>query len=205
VRPSLAEAGRDDWLLMSMPVPVPVHEGHPHPAPTAEWFAHMASVRTDTEREVEMHFASPLFREGLKYREDQEAAGFSIQSARGSSPGHIEADLLYFAGDKHDLHVGEPLVLVECKRLIKDEKELMTAATQVRSYALWVVPAYYVVTDGKIVSVWDFQGAIAPDREVLRVSQAELTGSFDDLYSRLNPQAAAAAWQAKVSRLKEAR
>jgi hypothetical protein len=68
-----------------------------------------------------------------------------------------------------------------------------------------VVPAYYVVTDGKVVSVWDFQGAIAPDREVLRVSQAELRGSFDDLYSRLNPGAAAAAWQAKVSRLKEGR
>ena len=28
----------------------------------------MASVRTDTEREVEMHFASPLFREGFLLR-----------------------------------------------------------------------------------------------------------------------------------------
>jgi len=96
-------------------------------------------------------------------------------------------------------------VLVECKKLIKDEKELAAAVTQVRSYALWVVPAYYVITDGRIVSVWDFQGAIAPDREVLRVSQAELTAGFDDLYSRLNPRAAAATRQAKVSRLEEGR
>ena len=184
-----------------MPVKVPVAETSPDPAPTAEWFAHMASVRTDTEREVEMHFASPLFREGLGYREDQEAAGFGIRWARGSTPGHVEADLLYFADDKHDLKAGEPLVLVECKRLIKDEKELQAAAAQAHSYALWVIPAYYVITDGRIVSVWDFQGAIAPDREVLRVSQAELAGSFDDLYSRLNPRAAAAARQAKVSRL----
>jgi hypothetical protein len=95
VRPSLEEAKRDDWLVMSMPVEVPVHEASPDPAPTPEWFAHMASVRTDTEREVEMHFASPLFREG------------------------------------------EPLVLVECKRLIKDEKELLAAAAQAHSYALW--------------------------------------------------------------------
>ena len=65
VQPSLEEAGRDDWLVMSMPVPVPVVETSPDPEPSAEWFAHMASVRTDTEREVEMHFASPLFREGL--------------------------------------------------------------------------------------------------------------------------------------------
>jgi hypothetical protein len=71
----------------------------------------------------------------------------------------------------------------------------------VRSYALWVPVAYYVITDG----VWDFQGAVAPDRELLRVSQAELAGSFGDLYSRLNPRAAVAARQAKISRLTESR
>jgi hypothetical protein len=205
VQPSLEEAGRDDWLVMSMPVPVPVVETSPDPEPSAEWFAHMASVRTDTEREVEMHFASPLFREGFGYSEEQEAAGFGIRWARGSTPGHVEADLLYFAGDKHDVKAGEPLVLVECKRLIKDEKELQAAAAQAHSYALWVIPAYYVITDGRIVSVWDFQGAVAPDRELPRVSQGELAGSFDDLYSRLNPRAAAAARQAKVSRLGEPR
>jgi hypothetical protein len=70
---------------------------------------------------------------------------------------------------------------------------------------LWVPVAYYVITDGRIVSVWDFQGAIAPDRELLRVSQAELAGSFGDLYSRLHPRAAVAAHQAKISRLTEPR
>jgi len=115
------------------------------------------------------------------------------------------ADLLYFADDKHHVREGQPLVLVECKRLIKDEKALQVAVTQVRSYALWVVPAYYVITDGRIVSVWDFQGAIAPDREVMTVSQAELAERFDDLYSHLNPRAAMAARQAKVNRLEEPR
>ena len=62
-----------------------------------------------------------------------------------------------------------------------------------------------MITDGRIVSVWDFQGAVAPDRELLRVSQGDLAGSFGDLYSRLNPRAAAAARQAKVSRLGEPR
>jgi hypothetical protein len=64
--------------------------------------------------------------------------------------------------------------------------------------------AYYVITDGQILSVWDFQGAIAPDREVLRVDPGELDEKFNDLYSRLNPQAAAVARKAKVSRLTEA-
>ena len=205
VRPALKDTGRDDWLVMSMPVEVPVPKASPDPAPTAEWFAHMASVRTDTEREVEMHFASPLFREGLSYSEEQEAVGFGIRWARGSTPGHVEADLLYFAGDKHDVKAGEPLVLVECKRLIKDEKELQAAAAQAHSYALWIIPAYYVLTDGRIVSVWDFQGAVAPDRELLRVSQGELARSFDDLYSRLNPRAAAAARHTKISRMQNPR
>ena len=53
--------------------------------------------------------------------------------------------------------------LVECKRFIKGEKELQGAVDQAHSYALWVIPAYYVITDGQMVSVWDFQGAIAPD------------------------------------------
>lgn len=68
------------------------------PAPIAEWFAHMASVPADSEREVEMHFTSPLFREGLGYREDQEAAGFAIRWAKGSTPGHVPYDNVSRAG-----------------------------------------------------------------------------------------------------------
>jgi hypothetical protein len=177
VQPSLEDAKRDDWLVRSMPVEVVVIDVSPDPAPTPEWFAHMASVRTDTEREVEMHFASPLLREGLGYSEDQESAGLGIQWARGCRPGHVEADLLYFSSDLHDLKVGEPLVLVECKRLLKDEKDLQAAVEQANSYALRAIPACYVITDGRIVSVWDLQGAIAPDREVLRVDQANWPGA----------------------------
>ena len=84
-------------------------------------------------------------------------------------------------------------------------KELQAAADQAHSYALWTMPAYYVITDGRIVSVWDFQGAIAPGRKVLRVSQSELAGSFYVLSTGLNPRAAAAARQAKFSRLADPR
>ena len=202
VRPSLEEAGRDDWLVMSMPAQTDVPPVHPDPRPSADWFQHMKSVVPDTEREVEMHFASPLFRE-LGYREEQEAAGFGIHVYQGSQPPQrVEADLLYFAGEQHELDNGQPLVIVECKRLIKD---LKAAAGQVRSYALWVLPAYYVITDAKTVSVWDFQGAIAPDIEVLSVDQAELDDRFDDLYARLNPEAACLARQNKIGRLEASR
>jgi hypothetical protein len=202
VQPSLEDAGRDDWLVMSMPAQAPVPAVHPDPRPSADWFEHMRSLRPDTEREVEMHFVAPLFRE-LGYREEQEAAGFGIQVYQGSRrPQRIEADVLYFADERHTLEHGEPLVLVECKRSIKD---LKAAAGQVRSYALWVLPAYYVITDADTVSVWDFQGAIAPDLDVLTVKQAELEDRFDDLYARLNPATAAAARQNKISRLAASR
>jgi Type I restriction enzyme R protein N terminus (HSDR_N) len=202
VQPSLEDAGRNEWLVMSMPAVAPVPEAHPDPRPSAQWFEYMKSLRPDTEREVEMHFASPLFRE-LGYRAEQEAAGYGIQVYQGSGrPQRIEADLLYFAGEPHSLEDGEPLVLVECKRSIKD---LKAAAGQVRSYALWVLPAYYMITDAETVSVWDFQGAIAPDLEVLTVKQAELDERFDDLYARLNPEAAAVARQNKISRLQASR
>ena len=201
VQPSLAEAGRDDWLVMSMPAQTEVREAHPDPRPKAAWFQHMKSVRPDTEREVEMHFASPLFRE-LDYPEEQEAAGFGIQIYQGSRRHRVEADLLYFADSRHEADRGQPLVLVECKCPIKD---LKAAAGQARSYALWVLPAYYVITDAKTVSVWDFQGAIAPDIEVMRMDQADLDTRFDDLYARLNPEAASMARQHKIDLLEASR
>jgi hypothetical protein len=197
VQPPLAEAGRDDWLVMSVPVTVTVKEAHPDPGPSAQWLDHLQTVRPDTEREVEMHFASPLFH-GLGYGEEQEAAGFGIRVYQGSRPAHVEADLLYFADGRRDPADSEPLVLVECKRAGRDPA---AAAGQVRSYALWVLPAYYVITDARTLTVYDFQGAVAPDIKVLELKQAELGEKFDALYSLLNPEAAAAARRAKIARI----
>ncbi len=78
---------------------------------------------------------------------------------RSRRPQRVEADLVYFADERHHLDHGQPLVLVKCKRMIKD---LKAAAGQVRSYALWALPAYYVITDAQTVSVWPFQRAVAP-------------------------------------------
>ncbi len=201
VQPSLEKAGRDDWLVMSMPTLAVVRESHPDPRPSAEWFGYLQSVRPVTEREVELHFASPLFH-GLGYRDEQEAAGFRIQVFQGVRRQHVEADLIYFADDTHDLEQGRPLAPVECKRQSRPPD---LAAGQVRSYALWMRPAYYVITDADTVDVWDYQGAVAPDIKVLEITQAELGDRFDDLYARLNPAAAALARQAKIGRLAASR
>ena len=204
VRPALKDAGRDDWLVMSMPVKVPVLEPSPDPAPSGMVRAHGIGAAQTPSGKWRCTSPRRCSGRGCVISEEQEAAGFGIRWARGSTPGHVEADLLYFADDRHD--GGRRAAGARRVQAADQGRErAQAAAGQARSYALWVIPAYYVITDARIVSVWDFQGAIAPDRELLRVSQADLAGSFGDLYSRLNPRAAAAARQAKISRLEKPR
>lgn len=197
VQPPLAQAGRDDWLVFSMPT-LPVSTGkHPEPWPTAEWFAHLARVQPKSEREVEMHLVSPLF-EQLGYGEEQEAAGFGFVMWEGVRQHRAEADLLYFAGDMHDTETGDPLVLVECKAVGKGPN---AGLGQARSYAYWLKPAYYVVTDGDYFTVWNYQGGAVPDVRVIEVRRVTLREQFDELYSVLNPEAALAARRQKIELL----
>jgi hypothetical protein len=197
VQPPLEQAGRDDWLVFSMPtLPTPTG-GHPEPRPTAEWFAHLAGVQPGSEREVEMHVVSPLF-EQLGYGQEQEAAGFGFVMWEGVRQHHAEADLLYFAGDVHDTDAGEHLVLVECKAAGKGPD---AGLGQARSYAFWLKPAYYVVTDGDHFTVWNYQGGAVPDVRVIEVRRATMREQFDDLYAVLNPNAALTTRRQKIELL----
>jgi hypothetical protein len=114
VQPPLGEVDTDDWVVLSLPQLPESQDDHPDPRPTAEFFDHLESVPIDSEREVEMHFVSPLFRE-LGYDEYQEAAGFPFDTWEGMRHRVAEADLLYFADDTHRITGGEPLILIECK------------------------------------------------------------------------------------------
>jgi len=197
VQPPLGEADLDDWVVFSLPQLPPPRDHHPGPQPSAEFFEHLESVRLDTEREVEMHFASPLFRE-LRYSEEQEAARFPFDAWEGVHHRLAEADLVYFADDRRRLTDGEPLAVVECKGTNKDAA---AGLGQVKSYSFWIKPAYYVTTNGDVLTVCDYQGGAVPDVKVLEVRQAELRERFDDNYSALNPEAAAAARRHKIERL----
>ena len=39
-----------------------------------------------------------------------------------------------------------------------------------RSYSCWVKPAYYVITDGDGLAVWNYQGGAVPDVRVIEAS-----------------------------------
>jgi hypothetical protein len=38
MQPSLEDAGRDDWLIMSMPAQAPIPAAHADPRPSRDWF-----------------------------------------------------------------------------------------------------------------------------------------------------------------------
>jgi hypothetical protein len=179
-QPSIADAGLDDWIVLSMPVNTDVPTKDPDPRPTDKWFRHLMSVELVSEFEVVVHFVSPLFHE-LDYEDMHEAVGFGFLLYEGGSRKRVAADLVYFAGTEHS-KAGEPLVLVETKR---GGRRLDAATEQARSYANSMKPAYYVVTDGDLLTVWDYQGAV-PDVQKMEFKRQELQDRFDDLYRLLN-------------------
>lgn len=196
VQPALSDAGPDDWVTLSLPELPEPRDDQPDPRPSAEWFDHLMTIPLTTEREVEMHFASPLFH-GLGYDDDQEAAGFRFETYAGVQFRIAEADLVYFTSESHSVTDGTPLILVE----VKDSSQRPDAGTgQAKSYAYWVKPSYYVITNGDTLIVYNYQGGAVPDVKVLEIKRWELRDRFDDLYSILNPTAAA-----EARRLKEAK
>ena len=145
-----------------------------------------------------MHFVGRLFRE-LGYGDEQEAAGFGFDMWVGVQHHTAEADLLYFADARHRMPDGEPLVLVECKSTDKTHPD--AGLGQVRSYAFWIKPAYYVTTNGDMLTVYNYQGGAVPDVKVLDLKRSDLRGRFDDLYRVLNPHAVADARRDKIAKL----
>jgi Type I restriction enzyme R protein N terminus (HSDR_N) len=196
-QPSIADAGLDDWIVLSMPVNTDVPTKDPDPRPTDEWFHHLMSVELVSEFEVVVHFVSPLFHE-LDYKDMHEAVGFGFLLYEGGSRKRVSADLVYFAGAEHSKE-GEPLVLVETKR---GGRRLDAAAEQARSYASSLRPAYYVVTDGNLLTVWDYQGAV-PDVRKMEFKREELQDRFDDLYRLLNRDTVTQARKEKIRKLGE--
>ena len=93
---------------------------------------------------------------------------------------------------------GNPLVLVESTALGKGSA---AGLRQARSYAYWLKPAYYLVTDGDYLTVWNYQGGAVPELRVCEARRAALSEKFDELHAVLNPQAALETRQQKIKLL----
>ena len=179
-QPPLADAGLDDWIMLSMPIITNPGTKDPVPPPDDEFFRRLMSVHLGPEREVEVKYVTRLFH-ALDYDDIHEADGFGFLLHEGVSHKRVEADFVYFADEDHSLQ-GTPLVLVEAKSA---GHKLDTAIEQARSYANVLRPMYYAVTNGDVFMVWNYQGAI-PDVKVLEFRREELKERFDEIYRLLN-------------------
>lgn len=186
-QPSIADAGLDDWITFSVP-PKP-------PRPDDEWFHGLMSAAFVSEVEVEMRLICPLFRK-LNYDEIHEAAGFGFLLYEGRSRKRVQADLVYFA-DEHHSKQGMPLVVVEAKG---PGQKLDDATEQARSYASSLRPAYYVVTNGDLLTVWSYQGAVR-DTKKMEFKREQLPDLFDELYRLLNRETVIEARKVLMDRL----
>jgi Type I restriction enzyme R protein N terminus (HSDR_N) len=196
--PPISDVELHDWVVLSLPVMPPPNDATADPRPSEEWFDHLMTVHLDTEREVEMYFASPLFH-GLGYTAENEAAGFRFDMWEGVTRRRVEADLVYFQDHRRTLTDGVPLILVEAKGT---DQPPDAGTGQVRSYSFWLKPAYYVITNGDVITVYNYQGGAVPDVKVVDMKRSELRERFDELYQVLNPHAAAATRQAKLDKLR---
>ena len=196
-QPSIADAGLDDWIMLSMPIITNTGTKDPVSRPDDDFFHRLMSVHLGQEREVEVKYVTRLFH-ALDYDDDHEAPGFGFLLHEGVSRKHVEADFVYFADGDHSMQ-GTPLVLVEAK---SSGHKLDDAIEQARSYANVLRPMYYTVTNGDVFMVWNYQGAI-PDVKVLEFRREELRDRFDEIYRLLNCETATEARKEKMRRFGE--
>jgi hypothetical protein len=196
-QPSIADAGLDDWILLSMPIITNPGTKEPVSRPDDDFFRHLMSVSLGPEREVELKYVTRLFH-ALDYDDIHESPGFGFLLHEGVSRKRVEADFVYFADSDHSMQ-GAPLVLVEAKSA---GHKLDAAIEQARSYANVLKPMYYVVTNGDTLMVWNYQGAI-PDVMMLEFEREELKDRFDEIYRLLNCETVTKARIERMHRLSE--
>ena len=146
------------------------------PTPSDDWFTSMAHHEFESEREVESFFVLPLL-EKLEYVEDDIALAHPVKTREGTKRITAQVDCAVFNGLPHAKE--NTLLIVEEKWAAREQWD--DAVGQARSYALWLRPAYYVVTDGYAVRVYWCQVEDASDKVVLELRREELGARWNEL------------------------
>src|ERR1700730_17233567 len=75
--PTIAAAGLDDWIMLSMPIITDPGTKNTVSRPDDDFVRRLMNVRLGAEREVEVHFVTRLFH-ALDYDDGHEAPGFGF-------------------------------------------------------------------------------------------------------------------------------
>lgn len=174
-----------DWIILTYVEMPPESErgsgaDHIH-TPTDTWFTKIEQSVFESEREVEYYFIMPMLKQ-LDYEEDDIAIEFPVKMAAGSKIATKHADIAVFAGPGRT----ETLLVIEAKKASDNDKVLRDAATQAKSYALWLSAPFYLITDGETTKIFLFQGHGFSDVEQLSFVRNEMRQSWKVIYEMLN-------------------
>jgi len=159
----------DDWIVFTY---------DPVPIPDQKWFDEMLLRDYESEREVETYFIAPML-EKLGYDYDDIVIDYSIEAMKGSRkerPKH--PDFVLFNGPGRNLN--DVLLIIEAKSIDKDITPY--AIGQAKYYARELLPACYIVTNGKTISVFAFNGLRTQDSQILNFDKKDLKDSWKGFY-----------------------
>ena len=188
--------GKSVWIVLTYQEPVspsvssasdttPVS----HTTPPDSWFDKMAKIEfgPDTsEMDVMVKFIHPLF-ESLGYEDLDFAYSHSVVMYHGSKKVTKTADAVLFNSDdyiENSRSRENALILVEGKKGGKSIDK--GVVLQARSYAMWLSPVYYVLTNGDDVEVYLYQILVtAKDLKVMSFKRADLKTQWSKLFKLL--------------------
>lgn len=185
--PAVSEAGRNDWIILSVTVPhipiddftLPVNNGNGVPAPIGDdpWVSTIASKTFRSEREVEIRFVLPLL-ERLGYSEDDRSDGYPVEQVIGVRRTKTEADFVLFDGLNRTRD--NALLVVEAKKV---GKNLSDHIGQAKSYAMFLGTPYFMVTNGDDIRIFLYRSPIESDVEVFKSCRKDLSLTFKTMYN----------------------
>jgi hypothetical protein len=191
--PSVSEADRDDWVVLSVTTPhIPVddftsvpegEDGEPAPTGDDPWISTIASKTFRSEREVEIRFVLPLL-ERLGYDEDDRSDGYPVEQIVGVRKSKTEADFVLFDGLNRTK--SNALLVVEAKNV---GKTLVDHIGQAKSYAMFLGTPYFMVTNGDDIRVFLYRSPIESDVEVFKSNRNDLVSTFKALYNIVSKRA----------------
>jgi hypothetical protein len=160
----------DDWIVFTL---------NPAIYPQMEWFDKILAQKYESEAKVAAYFVRDLL-EKLGYNYEDIYMEYPFSMPRGSKkdrPKH--ADFVIFNGSGRDKR--NILLIIEAKIKIITPEDIDEA----KSYAMWLLPAYYVITNGEKIIVF----SRVEDFNVLEINILELKEKWKTLYRCISKEA----------------
>lgn len=183
--------GKNDWIVLTLRPPGWPPSGReekpidPPAAPPIEWFNEMKTKKFESEKEVEYYFVLPLI-EKLGYVYDDIAIAYPVKMFDGVRTVTKQADAVLFNGSNREND--DVLLVIEAK----DSEKGITVDNigQAKSYAKELLPAFYVITNGEQVIVYQFNGMLYQDKRIMDFDRSLLEEMWTDIYNYLSKKAA---------------